>query len=228
MTDEIAPPAVAAPPLLPEHRQAEYVAASIMQQLGVKGARATQGSRDGGFDVKAGKAVAQVKWRDDKVGRADLQRLCGADRGAKGRNRRLVFFAKSGYSPEAVRFADEAKIFLFTFTLKGKVEAKNERARKLLKGETRKFRVRDFSKHTEDRTQTVKNMPVSAVDMAMFAAVGLVLVAMLVGGAYLLIQGVVGLSDPTVSAFLRAGCGLVLVLVAGFAGWVLWRLSSED
>lgn len=61
---------------------------------------------------------------------------------------------------------DEAKIFLFTFTLKGKVEAKNERARKLLKGDTRKFRVRDFSKHTEGRTRRVKNTPVTAVDEA--------------------------------------------------------------
>lgn len=198
-----------------------------MQQLGVKGAHATPGSRDGGIDVEARRAIAQVKWTSAQVGRADLQRLCGADRGAKGRNRRLVFFAKTGYSPEAVKYADEAKIFLFTFTLKGKVEARNNRARKLLQGDSKKFRVRDFSKYTEERTRRVKNAPVTAVDITMLAAAVLVLVAMLVGGTYLLVQGVVGLIDPTLSAFLTSACGLVLVLVAGFAGRALWRLGAE-
>ena len=228
VTEEIAPAAQEFRPLIPEHRQAEHVAASIMQQLRVKGAHTTPGSRDGGIDVEARRAIAQVKWTSAQVGRADLQRLCGADRGAKGRNRRLVFFAKTGYSPEAIRYADEAKIFLFTFTLKGKVEARNERARRLLKGDTRKFRVRDFSKYTEDRTLRGKNTPVTAVDVAVFAVAVLALVAMLVGGAYLLIQGVGGLSDPTLSAFLTSACGLVLVLVAGFAGWAIWRLGSES
>lgn len=228
MIEEIAPAAQEFRPLVPEHRQAEHVAASIMQQLRVKGAHATPGSRDGGIDVEARRAVARVKSTSAQACRADLQRLCGADRGAKGRNRRLVFFAKTGYSPEAIRYADEAKIFLFTFTLKGKVEARNERARRLLKGDTRKFRVRDFSKHTEGRTQTVKKTPVPAVDMAIFAAVVLVLAAMLVGGAYLLVQGVGGLSEPTLSALLTSACGLVLVLVAGFPGWAIWRLGTES
>lgn len=135
------------------------VTTSIMQQFGFKEAHATPGSRDGGIDVDARKAIAQVKWTNAKVRRDELQKLCGADRGAKVRNRRLVFFAKTGYSSDAVKFADQAKMFLFTFTLKGNVEAKNRRARKLLKGDTKKFRVRDFSKYTEERATRAKNPP---------------------------------------------------------------------
>ncbi|MBD0862884.1 restriction endonuclease [Gordonia sp. zg691] len=198
-----------------------------MQQIGVKGAHATPGSRDGGIDVEARRAIAQVKWTSAQVGRADLQRLCGADRGAKGRNRRLVFFAKTGYSPEAVKYASEAKIFLFTFTLKGKVEARNERARKLLKGDTRKFRVRDFSKYTEDRAGKVKNAPATAVDIAIAATAVLALLALLTGGGYLLVRGLAGLTDATPSAVLTAAAGLVLVIIAALGGRALWRLGAE-
>lgn len=184
-------------------------------------------ARVSGIDVEARRAIDQVKWTSAQVGRADLQRLCGADRGAKGRNRRLVFFAKTGYSPEAVRYAEEAKIFLFTFTLKGKVEARNERARKLLKGDTRKFRVRDFSKHTEDRAGKVKNPPATAADIAIAATAVLALLGLLTGGGYLLVRRLVSFTDATPSAVLTAAAGLVLVVIASLGGCALWRLGAE-
>mgnify|MGYP001506751586 CR=1 FL=1 len=103
--------------------QAEVVVEGIMRQIGFPDARATQRGGDHGIDVTSRDAVAQVKWQATKVGRPALQNLVGAAH-LLG-TRKLLFFARVGYSPQAIEFANKANIALFTFDLHGTYAAVN-------------------------------------------------------------------------------------------------------
>ncbi|MBF6359844.1 restriction endonuclease [Nocardia farcinica] len=83
--------------------EAEENAAVQMRSLGFSDARVTASGADGGIDVRASGADAQVKWRAGQVGRPELQRLFGA-RG-KRFELQLFFFAASPYSTHAVSYA---------------------------------------------------------------------------------------------------------------------------
>lgn len=106
--------------------EAERVAASIMRQLGFADARQTQRSGDGGIDVLSSGGVAQVKWQTAKVGRPALQNLVGAAHihGTPA----MLFFARVGYSAQAVQFADSVGMQLFTFGLDGSYRPVNHHA----------------------------------------------------------------------------------------------------
>ncbi|MCK0441227.1 restriction endonuclease [Gordonia alkaliphila] len=97
---------------------AEHVAAVIMRGgLGFPDARSTQRSNDGGLDVVATQGVAQVKWQSAKVGRPAVQNLVGA---AHNRGGARLFFSGSGYSPQALKYAEQAGVELYSFDLSGR------------------------------------------------------------------------------------------------------------
>src|SRR5690606_34906785 len=88
---------------MPYHEAAEHNAAAHMRALGYEDARATKRGADGGIDVMASGAVAQVKMHMKPVGAPDLQRLYGA-RGVH-HHRKMLFYSLSGYSDKAVAYA---------------------------------------------------------------------------------------------------------------------------
>jgi Restriction endonuclease len=103
----------------------EAAAAYWMQAWGYAGAVVTSRGPDGGADVVAMGAVAQVKAWMAPVGRPSIQQLRGVAHG----DREALFFSLSGYTAEARRWAEEAQVALFRFSgLDGSVEALNSRA----------------------------------------------------------------------------------------------------
>lgn len=114
------------------HQQAELAMASAMRKMGFTDARATPGGPDGGIDVLASRAIAQVKMHKSQVGRPDLQRLYGA----RGRDQRrsMLFFSLSGYSSHADEYAAGNGIALFTFDATGAVRPYNSAARSISRG----------------------------------------------------------------------------------------------
>lgn len=107
--------------------QAEQLAAAAVQQFGFADARVTPPGADGGLDVIARGAAAQVKYTSTPVGRPTLQQLQGA---AGGRS--AIFFSRSGYARTAVAFADQVDMALFTITLPTRVTAVNDAAVRLV------------------------------------------------------------------------------------------------
>jgi hypothetical protein len=91
-------------------REAEHFAAAHMRSLGFADADVTPLGIDGGIDVLAGGAVAQVKYFSaGSIGAPIVQHLkgvAGADRGA-------VFYALSGYTTAALAFAESAGVASF-------------------------------------------------------------------------------------------------------------------
>ncbi|MEI4745879.1 restriction endonuclease [Rhodococcus erythropolis] len=108
---------------------AELNAAEAMKAWGFGDAVATTGGADGGIDVRSKRALAQVKWKGGVTGRPDIQNLYGA-RGMG--DELLFFFSASGYSDQAVVYADQVGISLFTYDPIGAVEAANKVARDFL------------------------------------------------------------------------------------------------
>ena len=90
-------------------QRAEELGAEWMRALGFVDAAVTRSVGDGGIDVVASNAVAQVKMHSQSVGRPDVQRL----RGAAYTVEFAVFFSFSGYTTGAVAYADSNKVALF-------------------------------------------------------------------------------------------------------------------
>lgn len=111
-------------------QEAEVCAARWMRYWGFADAAVTTAGPDGGVDVTAAGALAQVKFQAVMVGSPELQRLFGA-RGHE-LHRQLLFFTGTGYSARAVEYAAAAGIALFTYDLAGQVDAVNEHARQLV------------------------------------------------------------------------------------------------
>ena len=106
---------------------AEIVAAEWMRWMGFRGSTRTPTGADGGIDVRATGAVAQVKMHAKPIGRPDVQQLYGAARG-----RRALFFSLDTYTDEARSWADEVGMALFRFDLQGEPEAVNSAGRAML------------------------------------------------------------------------------------------------
>ncbi|GEM_PF-1308201 len=112
-------------------REAEEMAAHHMRALGHPDAHAGERrGADGGIDVTADAALAQVKFRGSRAGRPDLQRLYGARADRTGLE--LWFFTGAGYSDEAVEYADRHAMVLFTFDLAGTLTPANDAASEVL------------------------------------------------------------------------------------------------
>ena len=90
-------------------QDAEHLAAEHMRSIGFVDARTTRAGADGGIDVSASDAVAQVKFHAMPVGAPDVQRLRGAAHDVEN----VLFYSAAGYTPAAVAYADRARVALF-------------------------------------------------------------------------------------------------------------------
>ena len=102
-----------------------------MKAWGFPDAVATNGGSDGGIDVRSSRALAQVKWKGGATGRPDIQNLVGA-RG--NGTQQLIFFSASGYSQQAIAYANEMNVLLMTYDPLGEVEGVNQAAKTFLAG----------------------------------------------------------------------------------------------
>lgn len=106
-------------------RDAEALAAWHMRALGFDDAAVTGGGADGGLDVVAEDAAAQVKhYSDTNIGSPAVQQARGAAHGRQW----TLFYALSGYTKAALEYADQAKVALFFYDTQGAVRAANEPA----------------------------------------------------------------------------------------------------
>jgi hypothetical protein len=112
-------------------RDAEEYAAEFMVALGFSDAVATPVGADGGIDVTASGAVAQVKMEGLPTGRPAVQRIAGA---ASSKRVDALFFSLAGYTSQAVEWADGASVALFEFAFDGTVEPRSRDAHRLLSG----------------------------------------------------------------------------------------------
>lgn len=109
---------------------AEHNAAAWMRHWGYADAHCTPPGRDGGIDIRAIGALAQVKFEAAQVGAPAVQRLVGA----RGREyeTELLFFSGAGFAGPAVAYADTMDVALFRYDLLGRMAAQNQSARDLL------------------------------------------------------------------------------------------------
>lgn len=105
-------------------QDAEQLAADHMTYLGFQGVIGTMSGSDGGLDVVAEGAAAQVKFHTDPTGSPDIQRL----RGAANPFSRRLFYA-TAYSPAALMAANQLGIATFQYTHAGLVVPVNDPAR---------------------------------------------------------------------------------------------------
>ncbi|MFF7975795.1 restriction endonuclease [Streptomyces sp. NPDC007905] len=131
--------AVAAPPaaavhrpaerLIRDARDAELAAVDWMRYLGFTDAAATPVGADGGIDVLAERAVAQVKKEGSRTTRPTVQQLHGV---ATAKQRAALFFSMAGYTPPAITWATQQDVALFQYDLQGTPQPINPPALRLL------------------------------------------------------------------------------------------------
>lgn len=114
--------------LIRRPEDAEAAAAAWMRANGWPDAKTTGAGADGGLDVVASGAVAQVKAEMKPSGRPVVQALYGIAAHARATP---LFFSLAGYTPEAVAWADDAGVALLSFDLQGDVEPVNRTAAQL-------------------------------------------------------------------------------------------------
>ncbi len=107
---------------------AEKMAMAWMQYWGWTDATLTRPGADGGIDVVASTALAQVKFWEKPVPRRDLQNLVGAASLFDG-ERALLFFSKAGYTTEAFSWGERARIAMFVFDDSGVPQPQNQYAK---------------------------------------------------------------------------------------------------
>ncbi|BEL06211.1 hypothetical protein Q0Z83_044020 [Actinoplanes sichuanensis] len=118
-------PAEPVRPSLPtDWRTAEEIACVHMRGLGFQDAETTPPGRDGGLDVTASGAVAQVKMPALPVGAPAVQQL----RGTRPLTANHLFYSTSGYTAAAVEAADEIGVALFRIERDGAVNEVNGHA----------------------------------------------------------------------------------------------------
>jgi hypothetical protein len=102
-------------PLSPESeispKEAEEFVAAQLRFHGATGVAVTRFSKDGGVDVKSDLFVAQVKHQSANVGVKTVRELQGVTSSAVS----PLVFAKSGFSREAIEFANLHNMGLFTY-----------------------------------------------------------------------------------------------------------------
>jgi hypothetical protein len=117
-----------------DYKQAEQVAAAWLVRFGYRDATVTSKSASGhdeGIDVYSTRAVAQVKyWLKDRVRLKDVQRLVGSSEPGQ----RKYFFAASGYTEPAVKWAARSshRVGLFLLQEDGNLKALNFEAKKAI------------------------------------------------------------------------------------------------
>ncbi|MDT6982683.1 restriction endonuclease [Streptomyces lusitanus] len=108
-------------------QDAELAAVDHMRGLGFADARVTGAGADGGIDVFARDAVAQVKHYSQPIGVGPVREL----RGVADPHQHLLFYASGGYTAAARQFADERKVALYSLAESGHVTPLNETATRL-------------------------------------------------------------------------------------------------
>lgn len=114
--------------LIKTYRDAEIYAAEYMRHLGFADATPTPTGSDGGIDVDAGAAIAQVKMEGVATGRPVIQALFGV---ATVEGKSPLMFSLAGYTAQALEWADQAEVACFEFATDGSVVAVNTAAREL-------------------------------------------------------------------------------------------------
>ena len=109
-------------------RDAELIAAKWMVYWGYYDAKATPVGPDGGLDVIASRALAQVKYRNVKTSRTEINEFHGS---AEGSGKDELYFSLSGYTQKAIDRADEKDIALFEFNDQGIPKPVNSEARRI-------------------------------------------------------------------------------------------------
>ena len=117
-------------------QQAEQLAWRWMRYLGHSDAELTGRGVDGGIDVVAAGAVAQVKATVRPTGRPVVQQAYGAAAG-----RACAVFARGGFTDLARRWADEQGVALFRFDQEGNVSPVNGLASRWIDGADRRARA---------------------------------------------------------------------------------------
>lgn len=120
-----------APPArkISDWRSAEVNALEWMRWLGHRDARATQPGADGGIDVIAAGAFAQVKLYGKPIPVTLMRQLHGARANRPGT---LYFFANNGYTAKAAEFAEMVGMAAFRYsTASGLITAESSAARTL-------------------------------------------------------------------------------------------------
>ena len=107
------------------YRDAEEGARLKMVELGFIDARLTNNGPDGGVDIVASNAVAQVKAQVNPVGAAVVQAIYGI---ACSQASQALCFSLAGFTDSAATFADRAGVAIFTFDLSGQALALNRAA----------------------------------------------------------------------------------------------------
>ncbi|GAA3668126.1 hypothetical protein GCM10022237_30030 [Nocardioides ginsengisoli] len=101
-------------------KRAEQLAALALRRFGYLDAHVTEDGADGGIDVRATGLLAQVKYTSRPVGRPVIQQLVGAADGHP-----VACFALSGYTQQALSFAEDRGVSLFTVELPQTVRPAN-------------------------------------------------------------------------------------------------------
>lgn len=91
---------------------AELLARDWMRKHGYRDAELTPPGADGGIDIVARKAIAQVKHHARPVGLADIQRTWGI---ATSEHKKALFFSLTGYTPKAADWARRHDVALYTY-----------------------------------------------------------------------------------------------------------------
>jgi TPR repeat protein len=114
-------------------KEAEALAQRWMFFFGYHDAKLTRAGADGGVDVNSKSAVAQVKFEKVATGRPKLQELAGV---AHDQGKSALFFSLSGYTKNAIRWAEQSRIgiALFKYDYLGNVTALNNAAQRLIQG----------------------------------------------------------------------------------------------
>ena len=111
-------------------RSAEQIALEHMRATGFPGAALTANGRDGGVDVLAPGAAAQVKHQGVPVGAPAVRQLRGAAPDATW----WVFYSTAGYTSAAGEAAEGTGVALFVIGEESSVRAVNNKAHLLLAG----------------------------------------------------------------------------------------------
>ncbi|BBJ39947.1 hypothetical protein SSPO_026650 [Streptomyces antimycoticus] len=98
-----------------------------MRSLGFADSRVTGAGADGGIDVIAQDAVAQVKHYSQPIGVGPVREL----RGVADAHQHLLFYASGGYTAAARQFADERGVALYSLAELGHITPLNEAATRL-------------------------------------------------------------------------------------------------
>ncbi|MGW7609568.1 restriction endonuclease [Streptomyces sp. NPDC054766] len=108
-------------------QDAELAAVDHMRNLGFTDAQVTGPGADGGVDVIAQDAIAQVKYHSQPIGVGPVREL----RGVADPHHHLLFYASGGYTASARQFAGEKKVALFFIRELGHITPLNPAADQL-------------------------------------------------------------------------------------------------